>query len=496
MKSQQALRRYRNDPSAGSRSTGSDVESPQHRPLEPSTAAHQQQQKTSIINRRKKRKRRGGAEGICEISVPVAMTATALVVAAVVAVAWWIAFGSKPDAAASSSAKTVSSMILEGQRQQQQSQPPYAYAFLLADCDLDEPKYRLFLYSVYVSITLLRQYGSKADIIVYYGMRNESKYNDIPRHELDVLRNQLNVTLKKLPKSVSQSFYTIQLNKFRVLGLTQYKRILYMDADVLPLANLDFFFHMSDPESPHHRRSHDSGDSQDNGMMMEQMAYRTYLAPMNGGFFMITPKKGDVERIQSMISKKEMSMNHGNQFDVKMGWGHRVPSWTATQREGTGWTWWGANGDQGLIYYWFKHVKRSYSLVLPNGHVENYKPSPHDPTDVILKDVIQLDESKKQNNIIHHFTGTQKPWYQGCPEHQPSATGRTTHVQLWCSTLVDIIRRYDLGIELSDVKTQLKHYTTADVRQQRGLVTNLLDEETENGDDGGEDDDGSDSSDT
>jgi alpha-N-acetylglucosamine transferase len=37
------------------------------------------------------------------------------------------------------------------------------------------------------------------------------------------------------------------LDKFRILGMTEYRRVLFLDGDVVPLVNLDYLFELSDP---------------------------------------------------------------------------------------------------------------------------------------------------------------------------------------------------------------------------------------------------------
>jgi alpha-N-acetylglucosamine transferase len=44
-------------------------------------------------------------------------------------------------------------------------------------------------------------------------------------------------------------FHRAVLDKFRILGLVEYRRVLLMDGDVMPIASLDYLFEMSDGEN-------------------------------------------------------------------------------------------------------------------------------------------------------------------------------------------------------------------------------------------------------
>jgi len=231
---------------------------------------------------------------------------------------------------------------------------PYAYVFMLAGCDPDHPsKYHHFLYSIYVCVFLLRRtHRSTADIVVYYGMHADSSRDDLPRPELDALRSlggpnadgsgggggQLR--LIKLPKSQSRTFYNIQLSKFRVLGLTEYRRVLFLDADVLPLKDMDFLFELSDPAP-----ATNNGDPS-HAHLQENVALRAHLAPINGGFFLLAPREGDLEAVNQMIQDKERAVAAGKPFDPVKGWGRRLASWDGLSKSGSDWTFWGASGDQ------------------------------------------------------------------------------------------------------------------------------------------------------
>jgi hypothetical protein len=94
---------------------------------------------------------------------------------------------------------------------------------------------------------------------------------------------------------------------------------------------------------------------------------------------MVTPKKGDLEQINSIIQKREQIARTlpYPYFDPVEGWGHAIQpgdQWEALNQQGTNWTFWAAFSDQGLLYYWTKvrcifHVKelnRRTSSQVPN----------------------------------------------------------------------------------------------------------------------------------
>ena len=74
------------------------------------------------------------------------------------------------------------------------------------------------------------------------------------------LLEELEIELYYAPRPIRDSFYSAQLAKFEILNLIQYTRVLYLDADVLPLCNLDYLFAASDPE--HDYNSHSSNQKQ------------------------------------------------------------------------------------------------------------------------------------------------------------------------------------------------------------------------------------------
>jgi hypothetical protein len=122
-----------------------------------------------------------------------------------------------------------------------------------------------------------------------------------------------------------------------------------MDGDVMPNTSLDYLFEMSDGE---------------NATLKENLVTAGKIEPANAGFFMVAPKKGDLEQINSIIQEQEVKAKALPYpfFDSVEGWGHVIQPddrWEALNDHGKNWTFWSAFSDQGLLYYWTK-VRRLY----------------------------------------------------------------------------------------------------------------------------------------
>lgn len=241
------------------------------------------------------------------------------------------------------------------------AQSPFAYAFLLTGCDpeADKPWHLGFLYGIMVAVQVLRDGGSKADFIIMIRMTSPSgnatvtEQQRLPQEEW--LR-ALNMRIMYIPSpdptsSQQEDFGEAQMNKFHILHLTEYQRILYLDSDVLPLCNLDYIFHLSTEAGKFYLKPN------------FVMAWTE--EPANGGFFMLEPKEGDYEQLQAIIAHQRDRDRHlpYPHFDLTRGWGHRIKGtpdkWWARRRQGRAWNFYAANADQGLLYHWVKYVKKN-----------------------------------------------------------------------------------------------------------------------------------------
>ena len=216
---------------------------------------------------------------------------------------------------------------------------PYAYAYIVGGCNPESPdNYRGFLYNILLSARILRQQGSVADIVAMFQIAYTSEAETLSEDETSWLE-ALGIHIRYLPKTENESFRHTVLQKFRILDMTEYRRVILMDADVMPIGNLDYMFQLSDgPEA----------------IIKENLIISGPWEPANAGFFMLEPKQGDWDRIQRIMTdqEKDSIVHSDGYFDKVRGWGHVIDNttdkWVARKENGTLWDFNFAFSDQGL----------------------------------------------------------------------------------------------------------------------------------------------------
>ena len=226
--------------------------------------------------------------------------------------------------------------------------PRYAIAFFVGGCDHQHPSYRSYLYNILVAVRILRNRCSKAEFIVFFQFSATSEASSLPEAETRWLR-EMNISIRYIPKQLKDNFYRSQLEKFRILGLTQYSRVLFMDADVMPLGNLDYLFYLSET-----------------GVLKSNVVFKGKYEPASGDFFILKP--GNLEQLNGIIEKREQEALDSPfpHFDKRRGWGHTIQppdEWNAKFAQGKEWTFPAAFADQGLLYHWVKYVQKDVSII-------------------------------------------------------------------------------------------------------------------------------------
>jgi hypothetical protein len=348
----------------------------------------------------------------------------------------------------------------------------YAYAYVIGGCNPDNGHYKGFLYNILVSARILREEGAKADVVAMFQISSKSNATVLPDEDIRQLTS-LGVKVVYIPKSEIESFYDTVMNKFRILALTQYRRVLLMDGDVMPIGNLDFLFELSDGK---------------NATLKENLIVMGTMEPANAGFFMLTPGEGEYERLTDIVHtrEKEATKLKGRKFDEIKGWGHVIDAndeWESRRgKGGTKWNFHFAFSDQGLLFHWTKYVKRTVSIV--HGYagidqqVQNWSPT-IDGKVVLeerLKDPFNGRSKPRFKLYKHcnkfmcdfiHFTGKGKPWM-----HMPPANIAATEYKKDDPTLVWWHTLYGLNEELG---MALNFTTWAPQEPPLGLVATFRD---------------------
>lgn len=332
----------------------------------------------------------------------------------------------------------------------------FAYAYVIGGCSPENGHYKGFLYNVLVSSRILRDEGAKADIVVFFQMSYKSNSTELPDEDLRLL-SSVGAKVEYIPKSDLESFYDTVMNKFRILTLVQYHRVLLMDGDVMPIGNLDYLFEMS----------HGS-----KAVPKENIIVMGTMEPANAGFFMLSPGEGEYERLTDIVRRREEEAATHNtterrKFDEIKGWGHVMEEddqWESRRGQGgTKWNFHFAFSDQGLLFYWTKYVKRSVSIIHgynAKGHmVQNWASSSAGKTELESRLPEPFKDTSKPRFKLYghcskfmcdfiHFTGKAKPWMRQPPADIASSEFKKDDPSLvWWHTLYGL--NNELGMKLN-----------------------------------------------
>ena len=347
----------------------------------------------------------------------------------------------------------------------------WAYAFLVGGCSREDSYHRGFIANIAVSARQLYESKSQADVVVYIQMSVKSKYDTLSEQETNLLQANPNVKIKYLPKFSSEThemFYSLMMEKFIVLNMTEYSRVLFLDSDVMLLASLDYMFELSEPEISTSPEGGLSDTNTDAPILMENVIISWINEPCHGGFFMLKPDHDDYLRAQEIIHQTEVAAleQAWPHFDEELGFGHKIgleDPWIGSTHyhervTGTNWTWHGAFADQGFLYHWVKYEKKNVSII--NGYrIDNY--SEDSLTGKILKNTLY---NKGKDGILNrysanfgdknlklgiygpnvaplidfkHFIGRTKPWYKinGVSREKLMKDRSSMYGRIWFSNL-------------------------------------------------------------
>jgi len=338
----------------------------------------------------------------------------------------------------------------------------WAYTFLAGGCSRKRNRLHSgFIANIAVAAQTLLDHNSTADVVAILQMTYDSEHDTILEDETKLLEALPNVKIKYLPKLGSkmyENFYALMMEKFLILGLTEYSRVLFLDSDVMPLVSLDYLFELSEP-LPENKPA----------MLEENVILRWSNDPAAGGFFMLKPSKEGYLRAQKIITeteKKALELPWPH-FDPVVGFGHIIEEsdgWTTIKKplaKNTNWTWHGSFADQGFLYHWVRYEAKKVSIINSNS-IDNYslvngklnmKTISNDGHGGAINKLSPQYGFKPYSNHVKsksapfidfvHFIGEGKPW----KSRKGKVLGTEKDVKQWFNALDKVEKRANVKME-------------------------------------------------
>lgn len=92
-----------------------------------------------------------------------------------------------------------------------------------------------------ISANILQREGSDADFCLFARLSPNSTLSDLPVEDRRLFR-ALDINVVLLDKPKKESFAQLVYDKFLAIDLAAYKRVMFLDGDMMPLTNLDYIF--------------------------------------------------------------------------------------------------------------------------------------------------------------------------------------------------------------------------------------------------------------
>jgi len=364
---------------------------------------------------------------------------------------------------------------------------PYAYAWVIGGIHEDRLAYKGFMWTIFISAHLLKKLGTTADFWVYVRLSPDSILDDLPPEDRKVLEALgFNIVLLEKPKK--ESFAQLVYDKFLTINMTDYKRVMFLDADMIPLTGLDFYFHLSDPEY-----------TEVPTLLKPNFIIASREEPCNTGMFMVEPSKEAFEMYNEIVWKQheEAKSLPYPYFNSENGWGHtflETDFWEGITKKGTRWKFHAAHSDQGLMYYYAKYARMEVSIAIGD-RVQNWKaghgnlPELESDTHGVLAtyqgEVLRYqylcdkpaDEARRLDqgnllwtctppyNSVAHFMGNSKPWRRKFDLRRAtdSSFRQFGARYFWFKALAEASDKYEIGIDI-------KHWNKVHLESVRGSL--------------------------
>lgn len=307
----------------------------------------------------------------------------------------------------------------------------YAYALIVGPIS-EQRKYSKWLYPILAMRRALLKTGSRADLLVLAAVDECCDTARMLASEEAMLAAQ-DVRIRYVPAPAGIRGFHMGHYKLWAWQHTEYARVQVLDADLLPLVDLDRFFRLP--------------------LTSDFVGCPGRSSVLNAGWFSLRP---DCAHFRGLISVLyERSSRPGHRWDEELGWGVKIPAWRNAQGRTMlpGHAFFDAKGNQGHMYAYFRFYANDLTLVYsdrivafipsrPKHAVDPHNPTPHDARLEVLAtedarrrpdapsaerrlaaavyDAFPCPFSVSPDHVgvaYYHFTGNVKPWTRYDPEN-------------------------------------------------------------------------------
>jgi hypothetical protein len=184
-------------------------------------------------------------------------------------------------------AKPVNTTLSINNHDPIQPNSQFAYVFFLSWVTPNATQsYLGEFYNILVSVQILRDSGSKADMILL--VHTPVHNGTLPQDQTTMLQ-ALDIRIRYVPNtSFDPDIYagSVALEKFRILNWAEYKRIIFLEANIMPHCSLDYLFDMSVE-----------------GQIQNNLLISIGKQPVSSHFFLIEPTEGAFHQFLIMVAK-------------------------------------------------------------------------------------------------------------------------------------------------------------------------------------------------
>lgn len=288
-------------------------------------------------------------------------------------------------------------------------QPKDAYFIMIGPFTMRRA-YRTWLYAAVALHNALKRSGSTADTVILCALKDQKGVTSaymLPEEEELLQRNDVHWRYVHAP--YGNSGFHMGHYKLWAWQHTEYARIQLLDADVIPLVNMDAYFRLAEE------------------LQTDFLGCPGKISVLNAGWFVLRPSCAHFDAMTRLV------MHDNGRWNKVLGWGHELDTWKSATGAmmPPGWDFFDAHGNQGHMYSYFMFDAKDITLIYKQSVLRHTTGSTTEASDISRTPSqggsYPAHSVAKMNDLIasaypcpfpkvtsgsayYHFTGNVKPW--------------------------------------------------------------------------------------